>query len=189
MCTVGGITCDQEFGYFLIANPTFQKATAIIDNDPLFIYNIFTCSNNEERFYKSPRFIAPNACELEFKAFLKAFPRYKEIAPFLPSEASETKVIYDCGLGESQYHYYSRPSCRQLFEELIYTGSSFHGVSNDGINFFTLPYIVERVDAYRRGEIPLDFEGVDCADGRKFYYASATGQSYLAYPQFFFQVQ
>jgi len=68
LLNIGGVSCGQEFGDFLAANPTY---TEIPDPGPgnLDFYNqIFICTDNGVRFYNKPQ----PTCFEELISFLQS---------------------------------------------------------------------------------------------------------------------
>ena len=127
------MSCDEEFGLFLTANPTYV-AYGDLPNDDNNDNQVFRCSDNGIRRYYRPT-ITPD-CDIALAQFLIDNPQFVETTLNGEPEQNRRTRIFICpGSGLLRYYGFTRAGNFQRLLDYLVIDTQSDGLTREGIVF------------------------------------------------------
>lgn len=128
------MTCGEEFGLFLSANPTYV-AYGSEPEDPIRDNRSFFCSTGEERRYYVPNVLVD--CDRSFAEFLSENPQFMLAAAPIPGDINRNIFEYSCfGTSGAIYYGYTVQANYERFIARISFDDREDGLTEEGRLFF-----------------------------------------------------
>jgi hypothetical protein len=174
------MTCDEEFGLYLIANPTYV-AYGTEPNNPANDNRYFRCSNFEERRYYVP-IIVPD-CDLAIAEFFLENPQFMEVTVLSAQIAPNRFREFVCpGGSEIRLYGYTSIAAYEFFISILREDSDLSGLTDVGVNYLELERLPsETADQFyaRLSTQTFGFRRVFVADGTYYVYVRKDSSYYV----------
>ncbi len=179
------MTCDEEFGLFLIANPTYV-AYGAEPNNPENDNRYFSCSNFEERRYYVP-IVIPD-CDLAFAEFLEANPQFM-VGSTPAIDASNAVVTrFDCPVsGLARWYGYTIQGNYDRLVQYLRDDTTYDGLTIEGMAFAESERMGgETIDEFyaRLGQSEYPLGRFFAADGSYRAFVRKGSRYHLEFPEY-----